>query len=210
MTVIWGDRIGLRPFEEPISDAEAARVYRWCCDEQLLRWSGGEPTELSLTEFRERLRGDHQDVFDERRVFFILTRPFDSTQDGALIGRIGCFAIDWDHCDGELGIVIGETAEWGKGYGREAVLLLVRHLFDTTPLQRVYLFTYPKNVRAQRCFTACGFRVLGQTRRFSVEYGEHDGVEMEITRREFLERRNTGARVPAPMLEQCPGDSSSR
>jgi hypothetical protein len=33
---------------------------------------------------------------------------------------------------------------------------------------------------------------------------------MEITRREFLERWNTGARVPAPILEQCPGDSSSR
>ena len=187
MPIIWGDQVGLRPFEEPISDEESARLYRWCRDEELLRWSGGEPTELTLPEFREQLRGDHQDLFDHRRVFFVLTRTHE------LLGRIGCFAIDWTRREGELGIVIGEKALWGKGYGRAAVTLLLWHLFETTLLERIYLFTYPENIRAQRCFAACGFRSRGATRRFSIERGEHDGVEMEITRREFLERWNVRA-----------------
>ncbi len=200
MPIIWGDPIGLRPFEEPISDAESARLYRWCRDEELLRWSGGEPTELTLPEFREQLRGDHQDLFDHRRVFFILSRPFDRVYpehsrrtQGEFIGRIGCFAIDWTRREGELGIVIGEKALWGKGYGRAAVTLLLQHLFETTLLERIFLFTYPENIRAQRCFAACGFRWRGATRRFSIARGEHDGVEMEITRREFLERWNVRA-----------------
>lgn len=204
MATVWGNQVGLRPFEEPISDEEAARVYRWSRDEELLRLSGGEPTELTLAEFREQLRGDHQDLFDHRRMFFILMRPHE------LIGRIGCFAIDWTRRDGELGIVIGEPALWGKGYGRAAVTLLLRHLFEMTLLERIYLFTYPENMRAQRCFAACGFRSLGITRRFSVECGEHDGVEMEITRQEFLELWNTRAQAASPVVEKCPGELSLR
>jgi RimJ/RimL family protein N-acetyltransferase len=179
MTIIWDNSIGLRPFEDPISDAEAARVWNWCRDENLLRWSGGAPTDLSLAEFSERLQNDQRDFLDQRRVFFILTR------DQRIIGRIGVFAIDWTRRDGELGIVIGETTEWGKGYGARAVALLLRHLFETTSLERVYLFTYPENIRAQRCFASAGFRTLGTTQRFLPELGERAGIEMEITRREF-------------------------
>lgn len=204
MPIIWGNKIGLRPFEDPISDDEAACVYRWSRDAELLRWSGGTPTELSLAEFRERLRGDNRIPSDQRRAFLIVTRT------NKLIGRIGCFALDWARRDGELGIVIGETAEWGKGYGRAAVLLLLPYLFETTPLERVYLFTYPDNVRAQRCFAACGFRSLGSARRFSAECGEYDGVEMEITRREFAERANPQPCMPFPASEKCPSEPLSR
>jgi RimJ/RimL family protein N-acetyltransferase len=129
------------------------------------------------------LRSDQREWLDHRRVFFILTR------ERRLIGRIGVFAIDWVRRDGELGIVIGETSEWGKGYGRAAIRLLLQHLFGTTTLERVYLFTYPENIRAQRCFAACGFRNVGVTQRFSAERGEHTAIEMEITRRDFLGQR---------------------
>ena len=204
MTIIWGDQIGLRPFEDPISDDEAACLYHWCRDEDLLRWSGGTPTDLALPEFCERLDRDRQDAFDHRMVFFILTRA------RTLIGRIGVFAIDWTRRDGELGIVIGETTEWEKGYGRAAITLLLQHLFEMTRLERVYLFTYPENVRAQRCFAACGFRPCATARRFSIERGEYDGIEMEITRGEFLERWNPRARTFPSIAQKCPNESSLR
>lgn len=185
MTIIWNRGVGLRPFEDPITDEEIAQVYHWSRDEQLLRWSGGQPTDLTLAEFSERLRSDQHELFEQRRVFFILT------PERRLIGRIGVFAIDWQRRDGELGIVIGEKSEWNKGYGRAAIRLLLHHLFNTTCLERVYLFTYPENLRAQRCFAACGFRVVGTVSRFSVERGEHTAIEMEITRRDFLGQRAT-------------------
>lgn len=194
MAILWDLRVGLRPFEDPIGDEEIAQVYRWSRDEQLLCWSGGMPTDLSLVEFSERLRSDQRECFEQRRVFFILTH------ERRLIGRIGVFAIDWARREGELGIVIGETSEWGKGYGRAAIRLLLQHLFGTTTLERVYLFTYPENLRAQRCFAACGFRRLGFTARFAPERGEHWVIEMEITRRDFL-----GQRAPHTLTnQQCP------
>lgn len=196
MTIIWGDKIGLRPFEDPLTEEEIARVYRWSSDENVLRWSGGTPTELTLAEFRERLLGEHGYVPDNRRAFFIITRPFGSTQGGELIGRIGCFAIDWDRKDGELGIVIGESTAWDQGYGRDAINTLLRRLFQTTALERLNLFTFPENLRAQRCFAACGFRVIASARRFSPDLGEFDGIEMEITRRDFLARQSYPIPIP--------------
>jgi RimJ/RimL family protein N-acetyltransferase len=182
MAIIWGDKIGLRPFEDPLTDQEIERVYRWSSDADVLRWSGGTPTDLTLAEFRERLRSDHTITPTNRRSFFVVTRS------GELIGRIGCFAIDWALRHGELGIVIGERDYWGKEYGRDAVVTLLRHLFSTTLLETINLFTFPENLRAQRSFAASGFRTLGKARRFSPDLGEYDGLEMEITRREFLQR----------------------
>jgi RimJ/RimL family protein N-acetyltransferase len=183
MAIIWGDKVGLRPFEDPLTDQEIDRVFRWSGDAEVLRWSGGTPTDLTQREFRERLRSDHTITPTNRRSFFIVTRR------GELIGRIGCFAIDWTLRQGELGIVIGERAYWSQGYGRDAVVTLLRHLFSTTILETINLYTYPENLRAQRSFAASGFRAIGTARRFSPDLGEYDGLEMAITRRGFLQAR---------------------
>jgi len=180
MAKLWNGQISLQPFDQQLSESEIARVYRWSKDERVLRWSGGSPTELSFEEFRERLQSEQRNPVDDRLAFFVFA------QDGALLGRIGIFAIDWDARAGELGIVIGETAEWDKGYGRQATMLLLQHIFETTALERINLYTFVDNVRAQRCFAACGFRALGTARRFSPDIGEYDGIEMEITKREFF------------------------
>lgn len=185
MTTIWGERIGLRPFEDILTDSEIAHVHHWSTDELVLRWSGGAPSELTFTEFRDRLRSEQPNPIDNRRAFFIFTKG------GELIGRIGIFAIDPDKGEGELGIVIGEPSAWHNGYGRAAVTLLLQHLFETTPLERINLYTFSDNYRAQQCFAACGFRTFGTARRFSPDIGEFDGIEMEVTRREFLARERS-------------------
>ncbi|MBI3913473.1 MAG: GNAT family N-acetyltransferase [Chloroflexi bacterium] len=180
MIVAWGAQVGLRPFADPISDAEIARVYQWSSDAELLRWSGGVPTDLSFREFAERMRHDQRQPNSERQAFFILTRA------GELVGRIGCFAIDWRAREGELGIVIGEPNNWSRGYGRDAVTTLSHYLFETTPLERIFLLTFPDNQRAIKAFAACGFRTAGIVRKFMPDLGEFDGIEMEITRADFM------------------------
>lgn len=193
MSVIWGDRVGLKPFEEPLTDDEVERIYRWSSDEDVLSLSGGVPTELTLDEFRNRLRSESAYGSDNRRAFLIITRT------GEAIGRIGVFAIDWAHHQGELGIVIGERDYWGKRYGRDAILTLLRHLFQTTSLDTINLFTFTDNIRAQKAFAACGFRVVGTGRQFSPDIGEYEGIEMEITRREYLDpaARRRARKIPA-------------
>lgn len=182
MSFIYGDKTVLRRFEDRMSDAEVARVYRWSRDPELLRWSGGSPIELSLPEFREHLRGERLYGPANRRAFLIFER---ATMQ--LIGRLGIFAIDWDRRDGELGIVLGERAYWGQGYGRDAVRAILRHIFSSSSLRSIYLYTFSDNLRAQRAFSAVGFRVVEHVRRFMPETGEFDGIKMEMTRQEFLD-----------------------
>lgn len=179
MTIFWNDHIGLRPFEEPLTDAEIEKIYRWSRDDAVLRWSGGSPTDLPLNEFKSRIRSDQQTTLTHRRAYLIVLR------NGSIIGRVGVFAIDPEKHEGELGIAIGEPAQWDKGYGREAVGLILKDIFEKTALDRIYLYTFPENIRAQRCFSACGFRALGSARRFSPDLGEYDGIEMEMTRRDW-------------------------
>jgi hypothetical protein len=66
----------------------------------------------------------------------------------AMIGVCGFF--DTDHLNGtaELGIFIGDKAYWSRGYGREAMTLLLRYGFDYLNFENVLLRVYSFNARA--------------------------------------------------------------
>ena len=64
----------------------------------------------------------------------------------------------------ELGIAIGEREEQGKGYGEEALRLLLEYGFATLGLHRIGLNVYENNPRAIRCYEKCGFRREGVRR----------------------------------------------
>ena len=51
----------------------------------------------------------------------------------------------------------GDREPWGQGYGSDAVQALVRLLFRSKGLRRVFLHTLDWNTRAQRCFGRAGF-----------------------------------------------------
>ena len=184
MRLIWGEKTGLRRFEERMTEEEMRKLYEWSRDDEVLRWSGGSPTDLSESEFREHLHAERLYGPTNRRAFLIFAR-----EPLALIGRLGVFGIDWDKGQGELGIVIGEKEFWGRGYGRDAVRTLTHHLFTTSSLERIYLYTFAENWRAQKSFTAAGFRAVDHGRRFTPDVGEFDGVQMEFTRSDFVEEQ---------------------
>lgn len=68
------------------------------------------------------------------------------------IGNIGLHSLDWKNRNATLGIVIGEKEHWGKGYGTEAVRVMLRFAFHELGLHRVELATLVGNDRARRCF----------------------------------------------------------
>ncbi len=181
MTLIYGTKTVLRRFEERMSDAELDRLYDWSRDRELLRWSGGTPTDLSLSEFREHVRGERLYGPTNRRMFLVFAR-----ETMLLIGRLGVFAINWDRRDAEMGVVMGDRDYQNRGYGRDAVRTLLHHLFTSSSLHTIYLYTFAENLRAQHAFAAVGFRVTETGPRYTPDIGEFEGVRMEITRQEFL------------------------
>ena len=73
------------------------------------------------------------------------------------IGNIKLHRIDWQHRNGELGIMIGEKDCWGKGYAAEAIKLLVDHAFNRLKLHKVYASIYSVNKNSIRAFKKAGF-----------------------------------------------------
>lgn len=54
------------------------------------------------------------------------------------IGTCGLHNIDWKNRDAEAGMAIGEKAYWEKGYGTEALELLVAYGFNQLNLHRIF------------------------------------------------------------------------
>ncbi len=174
--VVRGGKVTLRPYEMACSEDEMARLYRWSRDPEVLRWSGGTPITMSFVDFKHMLRKDQAQPSPYRVVYLILGPG------GELMGRVGYFDIDPARRQAELGVVIGEKEYWGLGYGRDAISTLLRHVFENTDLERIYLFTYADNLRAQRAFAHCGFQPVTSERRARWSPAPASEVQMEITR----------------------------
>jgi [ribosomal protein S5]-alanine N-acetyltransferase len=82
--------------------------------------------------------------------------------------------------------VLGDTAARGKGYGSEAVGLLVDHLFATQTVERIGATVDVENVPSYRLLERLGFRREG-TLRSSLFHHErwHDVYVYGVTRAEW-------------------------
>jgi RimJ/RimL family protein N-acetyltransferase len=114
-----------------------------------------------------------------------------------LIGTVGLDGVDWVTGNTFVGIGIGERQYWGKGYGSEAMNLILRFAFAGLNLRRVSLDVFEYNRRAYLSYLKCGFKDEGRMRQWMQRGGErHDLIFMGILREEWEERQEliqTGA-----------------
>jgi RimJ/RimL family protein N-acetyltransferase len=88
------------------------------------------------------------------------------------IGNIHLTNIDWVARHACLGIFIGVPEHRSKGYGPQALRLLLRHAFRDLGLQRVYLTVLADNPQAIRAYEKCGLVVEGRLRRHAYKQGQ--------------------------------------
>ena len=81
-----------------------------------------------------------------------------------LIGQCALFQFDPVARTCALGITIGDKDYWGKGYGREAVRLLLDWAFRLRNVRKVWLTVWSNNERGIRAYRACGFVEEGRLR----------------------------------------------
>ncbi len=104
-----------------------------------------------------------------------------------LIGELGLDVVDWAGRDAFVGLGIGETESWNKGYGTDIMNVLLRFAFTETNLQRVSLNVFEYNPRAIRSYEKAGFRHEGRMRNFLNREGRRwNIVYMGILREEWI------------------------
>ncbi|MBB6217047.1 RimJ/RimL family protein N-acetyltransferase [Anaerosolibacter carboniphilus] len=103
-----------------------------------------------------------------------------------LIGNIGFPKLDYMNRVAELGIFIGNKDYWGKGYGTEAIHLLLDFGFNILNLHNIYLRVFSYNQPAISCYKKAGFKEAGRIRESKEIAGEkYDEIYMDVLTREF-------------------------
>jgi RimJ/RimL family protein N-acetyltransferase len=134
----------------PLREEDAEPLFRWINDRDLVSLNAPfKPVEWDEhRRWFERIRNT-----PDAEIFGIRRRA-----DDGLIGSCQLNQIDTGRRRCSLQIRIGERGAWGRGYGTEAVRLLVEHAFDDLGLRRVELEVFLHNERAIRAYRKAGFR----------------------------------------------------
>jgi len=128
------------------------------------------------------LEKEHED--DPADLFMFMIRTL---RDDRLIGEIALDGVQWHHGDTFVGISIGEREYWDKGYGTDAIQVILRYAFEELNLHRVSLNVFTYNQRAIRSYEKAGFQFEGRQRERLNRDGERwDMVYMGILRTEWL------------------------
>jgi len=114
--------------------------------------------------------------------------------DSVLLGTIGLYDIEWANRTAWVGVGIGERENWGKGYGSEAMDLVIRYAFDELNLHRLQLTVIDYNPRALKMYEKLGFVREGAYREFIERDGmRHDLILYGLLRPEWRQRRGESA-----------------
>jgi RimJ/RimL family protein N-acetyltransferase len=160
-------------------DKEA--LSRWTHDNDYMRNLDGDPARPRPASFFAELDRDKQREREANHVeFYIRTLAEDK-----LIG-FADLNMQWNNQVGWLGIGIGEPEYRGKGYGSDALRLVVGYGFRELGLYRVSLGVFSYNERAIRAYEKVGFEREGTLRAALYRDGQrYDVIFMGILRPEW-------------------------
>lgn len=174
----------LRPFERK----HIAKLVEWRNDPEVALWSDGRQPEFELITLEEAeisfsntlKNGSKFDTFTYAYMFAI------HTLEGQYIGMADYRDVEKIKRSCTIGITIGEKDYWGKGYGTDAIKVLIEFLFNRVNLRRIQLDTWSGNKRAISAYSKCGFKVEGTLRESEYIEGKYyDTIIMGLLRRDW-------------------------
>ena len=103
-----------------------------------------------------------------------------------LIGGISIHDIDHRNRHAFIGIFIGEEKHRSKGYGAEAIRLILDYGFNTLNMHNIMLSVHADNKGGIACYKKVGFKEAGRRREWAFKDGQYvDVIYMDILAREF-------------------------
>ncbi|MEU4700118.1 GNAT family N-acetyltransferase [Nonomuraea dietziae] len=166
-----GELVTLRP----VGPEHVAGLLEGVRDPELQRLTGshaGADEPAALAQWYAT-RKDHADRLD-----------LAVCHDDEYVGEIVLNELDADNLSCNLRIMLTRP---GRGFGTEAIRLVLDHAFATTPLHRVSLGVYAFNERALHVYKKVGFVQEGVLRDALLWEGRwHDEIVMSVLREEWV------------------------
>lgn len=145
MKTIRGEKIFLRPI---------------CSDDtdNILRWRNSDHIRNNFIYQKPVTREDHERWLETRVATGEVIQFIIITEEGKHpIGSVYLRDVDRKEQRAEYGIFIGETEALGKGYGTEALRLMLRFAFEELHLKLLTLRVLARNVTARGVYEKAGF-----------------------------------------------------
>jgi RimJ/RimL family protein N-acetyltransferase len=163
-----------------ITEDDLTEKYRdWFNDEEVTQYNSHH----RFPNYDENMREYFKNVISSRENI-VLAICDTSTEEH--VGNIALENINLIDRSAELAIIIGEKNQQGKGVGKQACALLLKHAFEQLDLHRVYCATSDKNIGMQRLAGALGFKEEGRSREAQFKNGVfNDFIHYGILRSEW-------------------------
>jgi RimJ/RimL family protein N-acetyltransferase len=171
--------VGKKCYLSPIDINDAGKFTEWLNDIELT---------VNLTLYNSIINIENEKVFLEN-----LSKEHNYSiidlETNELIGNCGFSEVDNLNQTGEVGIFIGNKNFWGKGYGTEALTLLLDYGFKALNLHNILLKVFDYNKRGIRSYEKVGFKFIGIRRNALYRNMErHNIIFMDILADEFYEK----------------------
>lgn len=174
--------VGKNVYLSPFNPDDAIQNTIWMNNLKLTNHIGQSFNVYTLANEKEFLEQDNSNT----NINFCIVR----LEDNKLLGNCSITHILQVQGTAEIGIFIGDEENWGKGYGTEAIKLLIDFGFNYLNLNNIMLKVFSFNERAIKSYEKVGFKVFGrrhQTYRINNEW--YDDIFMEILREDYYKNK---------------------
>ena len=171
---IVGDKVYL----SPMNVDDCLQYVEWLNNAEIAKTTNHYTNMVSIESENEWL----ENATSEKYNFAIIKKENDT-----LMGNISLMHINFIDGTAELGIFIGDTENLSRGYGSEAIMLLLDYAFNQINLYNIMLRVYDFNKRAIRAYEKCGFKTFGIWKNSHYVDGKYcNEVYMNILKKDFI------------------------
>jgi RimJ/RimL family protein N-acetyltransferase len=141
-------------------EKDPAIESKWTYNAEYLRLLDTRPARpVSPAEMKKKYEALEKEIEESKNQFYftIRLRSDDPEQNDRLVGFTKLYEIEWTHGVGQIVLGIGDPGDRRKGYGTEALNLLLRYAFAELNLFRLSTVIPEYNPGALRLFQKTGF-----------------------------------------------------
>ncbi|WP_288393753.1 GNAT family N-acetyltransferase [uncultured Vagococcus sp.] len=129
---------------------EDALAYQESSTNEEIRYMTGTPREYTLEEIKTHIKRIIKDTSREDYAIGL-------NETKEMIGELSILDIDSPNHAAVFRIAMNHTNHTGKGFGTEAMELIIDHVFNDLKLNRLQLEVFSHNVRGIRAYEKVGF-----------------------------------------------------
>ena len=141
-----------------------SKYLSWLNDSRVNKYLESRFVKHTLNSLKKYIQSHNQPGSGSKMLGIFLS-------DGTHIGNVKIGEINRYHHHANIGIMIGETQHWGKGYATEASILATNYAFNELKLHKLVAGASIQNVGSFKSFKKAGFSLIGTYKKHRL-YGQ--------------------------------------